>query len=97
MLPQETIIGFWVGRKYGHAAVDRYRQSVLVKSERLESVWRFVNRYGAIAVFGARFIPGLRFMAGPLAGAAGLRPIGTAIGVVLVLLWRALRAIRTRT
>jgi Uncharacterized membrane-associated protein len=68
------IIGFWIGRKYGHAALDRYRHSLLVKPERLESVWRFLNRYGAFAVFAARFIPGLRFMAGPLAGAAGLRP-----------------------
>jgi len=68
------IIGFWIGRKYGPAAIDRYRHSLLVKPERLESVRRFLNRYGAFAVFTARFIPGLRFMAGPLAGAAGMRP-----------------------
>ena len=68
------IIGFWIGRKYGHAALDRYRHSMPVKPERLESVTRFLDRYGAFAVFAARFIPGLRFMAGPLAGAAGLRP-----------------------
>jgi membrane protein DedA with SNARE-associated domain len=47
---------------------------MMVKPERLDSVWRFLNRYGAFAVFAARFIPGLRFMAGPLAGAAGMRP-----------------------
>lgn len=28
----------------------------------------FINRYGPFAVFLARFTPGLRFMAGPLAG-----------------------------
>jgi len=33
---------------------------------------RFVARYGAIGVFLGRFFPGLRFMAGPLAGASGL-------------------------
>ena len=33
-----------------------------------------MTRYGVLGVFVARFIPGLRFMAGPLAGAAGLRP-----------------------
>ena len=32
----------------------------------------FVVRRGAMAVFVARFVPGLRFMAGPLAGALGL-------------------------
>jgi membrane protein DedA with SNARE-associated domain len=68
------IAGYWIGRNYGHAALDRYRHSMMVKPERLDSVWRFVNRYGAFAVFAARFIPGLRFMAGPLAGAAGMRP-----------------------
>ena len=53
------IIGFWIGRRYGHAALDRYRQSMLVRPERLESVTRFLNRYGAFAVFAARFIPGV--------------------------------------
>jgi membrane protein DedA with SNARE-associated domain len=137
--------GYWIGRKYGHAAIDSYRRWVMVKPERMEAVWRFLNRYGAFGVFAARFIPGLRFMAGPLAGAAGLRPpvflaanllgamvyvpcavgigfatgyglgeylerlrhvigrvehvvlIGTAIVVVLVVGWRALRARKTRT
>jgi membrane protein DedA with SNARE-associated domain len=34
-----------------------------------------VTRYGPLSVFGARFLPGLRFLAGPLAGATGLRPL----------------------
>ncbi len=33
------------------------------------------RRYGALAVFVARFVPGLRFLAGPLAGAMGMPPI----------------------
>jgi membrane-associated protein len=33
----------------------------------------FVARRGPFAVFVARFIPGIRFMAGPLAGGLGLR------------------------
>jgi membrane-associated protein len=32
-----------------------------------------VARRGPLAVFVARFIPGIRFMAGPLAGSLGLR------------------------
>ena len=32
----------------------------------------FVARRGSVAVFVARFVPGLRFVAGPLAGALGL-------------------------
>ena len=66
-------LGYWIGRKHGRGAIERYGHRVLVTPERLESVWRFVTRYGALGVFVARFIPGLRFMAGPLAGAAGLR------------------------
>ena len=31
-------------------------------------------RYGPLAVFVARFVPGLRFLGGPLAGAGGLPP-----------------------
>ncbi len=68
-------LGYWIGRKYGRDAVERYGRRVLVKAARLGSVWRFVNRYGSFGVFAARFVPGLRFLAGPLAGAAGLRPL----------------------
>lgn len=67
-------LGYWIGREYGRGAIERYTRRVLVSRRRLESVWRFVTRYGTLGVFAARFIPGLRFMAGPLAGAAGLRP-----------------------
>ena len=34
-----------------------------------------VLRYGMLAVFVARFVAGLRFMAGPLAGSTGLSPL----------------------
>ncbi len=36
---------------------------------------RFVHRYGPFGVFIARFVTGLRFMAGPLAGSMGLEPV----------------------
>lgn len=64
--------GYWIGRRYGQQAVERYARWVLVNPERQESVWRYVTTYGSFAVFAARFFPGLRFLAGPLAGAAGL-------------------------
>ncbi|MFZ1057643.1 MAG: VTT domain-containing protein [Candidatus Rokuibacteriota bacterium] len=57
------------------APIDRYGRRVLVAPERLDSVWRFVTRYGSFGVIAARFIPGLRSLAGPLAGAAGLPPL----------------------
>ena len=34
----------------------------------------FVARYGGFAVFGARFLPGVRSLAGPVAGVVGIAP-----------------------
>lgn len=68
-------VGYWIGREFGRDAIERYGHRVGVTPKRLESVWRFVTRYGALGVFAARFVAGLRFMAGPLAGAARLQPL----------------------
>lgn len=65
-------IGYWLGRRYGQTALPRYARWVLGHPERLETMKAFVARRGALAVFVARFIPGVRFTAGPLAGALGL-------------------------
>jgi membrane protein DedA with SNARE-associated domain len=67
--------GYWAGRTYGRARIERYGQKLFITSERLDAMQRFVNRYGQVAVFLARFIPGIRFMAGPLSGIAGM-PFG---------------------
>ncbi|HTY77162.1 MAG TPA: DedA family protein [Candidatus Bathyarchaeia archaeon] len=64
-------IGFWLGRRFGRAALERHAHWILGHPERLGAMQRFVARRGAIAVIIARFLPGLRFMAGPLAGALG--------------------------
>jgi membrane protein DedA with SNARE-associated domain len=66
-------LGYWLGRRYGRTALPRYARWVLGHPERLESMEAFVERRGPVAVFVARFIPGIRFMAGPLAGGLGLR------------------------
>ncbi len=66
-------LGYWIGRRYGQKRVERYASRALANPERQEWLWRFVTRYGPFGVFAARFLPGVRFLAGPLAGAAGLR------------------------
>ncbi len=63
--------GYWLGRRYGRAAVERYARCLL-KPGRLMVAESFVTRYGALAVCVARFVGGFRFLAGPLAGAVGL-------------------------
>ncbi len=65
-------LGYWLGRRYGSAAIQRHGQRVFLTPERFASVQRFILRYGPLGVFVARFLPGLRFLAGPVAGATGL-------------------------
>jgi membrane protein DedA with SNARE-associated domain len=67
--------GYWLGRHYGRAAVERYGRRLL-KPGRVAVAESFVRRYGALAVCVARFVGGFRFLAGPLAGAVGL-PFGS--------------------
>jgi membrane-associated protein len=64
--------GYWLGRRLGRPAIERYGGRVGITHARLETIARFIDRYGAPGVFAARFLPGVRVMAGPLAGAAGL-------------------------
>jgi membrane protein DedA with SNARE-associated domain len=63
--------GYWLGRRYGRAAVERYARWLLTPA-RVATAESFVSRYGALAVCVARFVGGFRFLAGPLAGAVGL-------------------------
>jgi membrane protein DedA with SNARE-associated domain len=76
-------LGYWIGRRYGQAAVERYGHWILITPERLKSARQFVTRYGPLGVFAARFLPGLRFLAGPLAGTSGLRPASFILANVL--------------
>lgn len=65
-------LGYWFGRRYGRAAILLYGRRLFITEARLEKTSRFVKRFGPYAVFFARFLPGVRFMAGPLAGSAGM-------------------------
>ena len=65
-------VAYWLGRRYGRLVLTRF---VKVGPERIERMQELVLRYGMLAVFVARFVAGLRFMAGPLAGSTGLTPM----------------------
>jgi len=65
-------VGYWIGRRLGRQAIERYGARVGITHERMEKIARFVGRYGALGVFAARFLPGVRVLAGPIAGASGL-------------------------
>ena len=65
-------LGYWVGRRYGQPVVARYGLWARLTPPRLATMRRFVQQYGPVAVFLARFVIGLRFLAGPLAGSLDL-------------------------
>ncbi|HYB43702.1 MAG TPA: DedA family protein [Candidatus Methylomirabilis sp.] len=64
-------MAYWLGRRYGQRILGRL---AVAAPDRVERARAFVLRYGMHAVFIARFVAGLRFMAGPLAGCTGLGP-----------------------
>jgi membrane protein DedA with SNARE-associated domain len=65
-------LGYWLGQRFGLPLLERYGNWAGLTAERLERMQRFVRRYGAFGVFFARFVTGIRFLAGPLAGSMGL-------------------------
>ena len=65
-------LGYRPGRRLGGPALRRYGRRIWLTSAKLDASQRFVEKYGALAVFVARFLPGLRFAAGPVAGITGL-------------------------
>ncbi len=64
--------GFVFGRTGGQRLIERLAQRWKFVRDRYERLQRFVEAHGAKAVFMARFVVGARFMAGPIAGAAGM-------------------------
>jgi len=64
--------GYWVGRHYGARALLRYGRWLFITSDRIYKMQRFMTRYGIAGIFLARFLPGFRFMAGPLAGTTSM-------------------------
>lgn len=64
--------GYWLGRRFGRQALRRYATRFWLSSATLEASQRFVLRHGMLAVFVARFVPGLRFAAGPVSGLSGI-------------------------
>jgi membrane-associated protein len=67
--------GYWIGRHYGQRVLSVLLRLPGITPARLETMRSFLLRHGAIGVFVARFLAGLRFFAGPLAGVIGL-PFG---------------------
>jgi membrane protein DedA with SNARE-associated domain len=65
--------GYLVGRTGGQRLLSRLASSFDFARHRYDRLQVFFMTHGSKAVFMARFIAGARFMAGPMAGAAGMR------------------------
>jgi len=61
-------LGFALGHYGGRPLLERYQRFFRVQSATLERGEQIFGRYGAATVFFARFVFGMRIIAGPLAG-----------------------------
>jgi membrane-associated protein len=61
-------IGYWIGRRGGRPLLERYKHLFHIGDETIRTGEEFLERRGALAIFLARFIAGMRIVAGPLAG-----------------------------
>jgi membrane-associated protein len=61
-------VGFAIGFRGGRPLLDRYRDAFRIKRETIERGENLFRQYGDYTIFFARFVFGLRVIAGPLAG-----------------------------
>ena len=61
-------IGFLIGHRGGRPFLERYQHIFRIRQATLRRAEQVFQRYGAATVFFARFVFGLRMIAGPLAG-----------------------------
>jgi membrane protein DedA with SNARE-associated domain len=61
-------VGFLIGRRGGRPLLDRYQRFFRIRPATIAKGERLFAKYGAVTVLFARFIFGLRIVAGPLAG-----------------------------
>jgi membrane protein DedA with SNARE-associated domain len=64
--------GYMIGRTGGQRVLSRLATMFPFMHTRYERLQLFFQTHGSKAVFMARFITGVRFMAGPMAGACGM-------------------------
>jgi membrane protein DedA with SNARE-associated domain len=65
-------LGYWLGRSLARPRLSGGRRFLFLTPERFRKVEGYFARYGAWTVFAARFIAGLRVVAAPCAGTAGM-------------------------
>jgi membrane protein DedA with SNARE-associated domain len=65
-------LGFALGYYGGRPLLERYQRIFRIRDATLAQGDRLFARYGAVTVFFARFVFGMRIIAGPMAGVLGM-------------------------
>jgi membrane protein DedA with SNARE-associated domain len=66
-------LGYWIGHHGGRPLLLRYQKFFHVSDEKIARGERLFERFGPATVFFARFVFGMRVIAGPLAGVLRMR------------------------
>lgn len=61
-------IGYWIGRRGGRPLLEKWKHFFHISDDAIKTGEEFLQRRGSVAIFLARFIAGMRIVAGPLAG-----------------------------
>jgi membrane protein DedA with SNARE-associated domain len=61
-------LGYWIGHHGGRPLLHRYQSVFRVSDEKIAQGEKLFERFGPATVFFARFVFGMRVIAGPLAG-----------------------------
>ena len=61
-------LGYWIGNRGGRPLLHRYQRTFRISDDRIARGEKLFERFGATTVFFARFVFGMRVLAGPLAG-----------------------------
>jgi membrane protein DedA with SNARE-associated domain len=61
-------IGYAIGKRGGRPLLDRYQRVFRIRPSTIAKGERLFGKYGSVTILFARFIFGLRIIAGPLAG-----------------------------
>ena len=68
-------LGFWIGRRFGARALDRYAARLGFSADRVLLLRYLMSRFGGWLVFFGRFVTILRIFAAPFAGASRMPPL----------------------
>lgn len=85
-------VGYYIGHRGGRPLLDRYRHWFHVPAKHIRRGEKLFQKYGCTTIFFARFVFGLRVIAGPLAGVlrmswrqfALFNALGAALWVIVI-------------